>query len=146
MRDEDLPDARQESDDGSSIEQPAEESVPATPLPGLADEIAAFVDDGKTYAQAEFAFQKSRLAFTADRGKSAALLGLFALGFVHLALIGLVVGALFALTPHVTAWGATAIVTGVLLAGAAIMLLLMRRHTREIGDAFRGDASKGDRQ
>lgn len=146
MRDEDLPDVRQESDDGSSIGQPAGESVPTTPPPDLADEIAAFVDDGKTYAQAELAFQRSRLAFTADRGKSAALLGLFALGFVHLALIALVVGALFALTPYVTAWGATGIVTGVLLAGAAIMLLMMRRHTREIGDAFRDDAPRDDDQ
>lgn len=137
MREDDLPDPRQdelEDEFDAAIRGDDEQASPT-----LAEDIAALASDGKTYVEAEIAFQKSRAAYSASHGKSAALLGLFALGFVHLALIGLVVGALFSLAPLVTPWGATAIVVGALLLGAVILLMLMRRHTRAIGDAFRDD-------
>lgn len=112
----------------------------AMPPPySLSEGVAALIADGKTYAEAEIAFQKSRIAFTADRGKSAAIYGLFALGFVHLALIALVVGMVFTLAPYIGGLGATLLVTGVLLLGAFVLLLLLRGKTREIGEAFEQD-------
>jgi len=137
MRDEDLPDQRQDEleDDFDAALRGDDEQAP----PSLAEDIAALASDGRTYVEAEIAFQKSRAAYSASHGKSAALFGLFALGFVHLALIGLVVGALFALAPLLTPWGATATVVGALLLGALVLLLMMRRHTRAIGDAFRSE-------
>jgi len=103
----------------------------------LSEDIQALINNTRTYAEAEFAYQKSRASFAADRGKSAALYGMFALGFVHLALIALVVGALIALAPQFGAWGATAVVVGLLLAGTVILLVLARGKAREVSDAFK---------
>lgn len=137
MRDEDLPIARQddEEDELAAALRGDDDGVPPESS-GLKDEIAALIDDGRTYAEAEFAYQKSRLSFAANRGKSAALLIFFALSFVHLALVGIVVGLIIALTPKITALGATGVVVGALLIGAAIMLLMLRDRTREISEAF----------
>ncbi|WP_394728205.1 phage holin family protein [Altererythrobacter sp. GH1-8] len=107
--------------------------------PGLSDEVLALIADGRTYAEAEFAFQKSRLSYSAQQGKSAALSVLAALAFLHLALIALVVGAVLALTPYLTAWGATAAVVGVLLLATLFVLLKARNRARNIADAFAED-------
>lgn len=84
----------------------------------LFDDVEALIDDGKTYLEAEFAFQKTRVAVVADRAKSALIYGAVALLLAFLALIGLTVGAIIALTPLLTAWGAAALVVGLLLFGA----------------------------
>jgi hypothetical protein len=133
-----LPEVAQESDD--TIHLTAHDDTDDGPLDeSLTDEIAALIDDGKTYAQAELAFQKTRAGFVADRGKSAFLYGLFALGFIHLALIALVVGSMIALMPLIGPWGATLAVTGILLLGALLLLMGLRSRAREIGDAFKDE-------
>jgi hypothetical protein len=138
MRDEDLPDGRQDSANVHDVE-------PATGVTmedvghadaSLFDDVGALIDDGRTYLEAEIAFQKSRAAFAADRGKSVALLGLFAFAFVHLALVALVVGAVIALAPLVGGFGATAIVVGVLILLAAVLAYMARNRARELGSAF----------
>ena len=116
---------------------------PAPPGSSLIDDIAALADDGKTLFQAEIGFQKTRLAFAADRSKSAIFSGLLALGFLHLALIALVVGMVIALTPYVTALGATLIVVAVLLLGAFILFLRVQSSARDISDAFDSAAEDG---
>ncbi len=107
--------------------------------PGLSDDISALIQDGRTYAEAEFAFQKTRLSYTAQQGKSAALAVLAAFAFLHLALVALVVGAVIALTPLLSAWGATAVVVGVLLLATVLVLLKARSKARNISDAFAED-------
>lgn len=102
----------------------------------IVDDLTALAEDGKTLFQAEIGFQKTRLAFAANRSKSALFSGLMAFGFLHLALIALVVGMVIALTPYVTAFGATAIVVSLLLIGAYLLALRVRNSTREIGEAF----------
>lgn len=102
----------------------------------LTEDVIALIDDGKTYVEAELAFQKSRLAFTADKGKSAAALGIAALALVHLALIALVVGAVIILSPILSPLGATALVVVVLLIGAAILGMSARKHARHLADAY----------
>lgn len=141
MRDDDLPVERQDAEDeiDAAIRGDDEED---TRDASLTAEIAALVEDGKTYAEAELAFQKSRAGFVANRSKDAMLFGLFALGFVHLALIALVVGSLIGLIPVLGPWGATAVVVGVLLLGALVLLLLLRSRGIEIADAFK-DAGTG---
>lgn len=47
---------------------------------------------------------------------------MLALVLLHIALIALAVGAVIALAPLVTIWGAIAIVVGVLLAGVATLV------------------------
>ncbi len=102
----------------------------------LSDDIVALIDDGKTYFEAEVAFQKSRLAFAADRGKSGILYGVCAFAVFHLALVALVIGAIFALTPIITAWGATAAVVGVLLLAGAIFGMKARNRFARLAEAY----------
>lgn len=110
----------------------------------LVNDMAALVEDGRNLFEAEIAFQKTRLAFAANRSKQAVISGLFALAFIHLALIALVVGLVIALTPLVTAWGATAIVVGLLLLGAFILMMRVKNSTEEIGQAFDAAAPEGE--
>lgn len=137
MRDEDRTDPRPEGvDEELDAALRGDGDNDTSSSPSLVDDVVALVSDSRNFVQAEIGFQKTRLAFAANRSKSAVLSGIFALAFIHLALIALVVGLVIALTPHVTAWGATAIVVGVLLLGAFILLMHMRNSTREIGEAF----------
>jgi hypothetical protein len=86
----------------------------------LRDDVEALIDDGKTYLETELVYQKTRAAFVADRAKGAVIYGALAAAFGLLALVGLTVGLIFALTPLLTAWGASALVVS-LLAVAAII-------------------------
>lgn len=141
MREDDAPgDNAPSAEDEFEEALRGEESSPEQ-KPGLSDELLALIADGQTYAEAELAFQKSRLSYSAQQGKSAALALLAALAFLHLALIALVVGSVIALTPYLTAWGATALVVGVLLLATVIVLLRARNNAREIADAFAEDQS-----
>ncbi len=125
-------------DDGAAVDPVTGEAVEDAPLSSAAikEELATLVEDGKTYAEAELAFQKTRLSFAADRGKSVVILAIFALGFVHLMLIALVVGAIFALAPMVGGWTATGIVVGVLLLLTIIFGLIIRSKIRDVTQAF----------
>lgn len=94
----------------------------------LTDDVHALLEDGKTYAEAELRFQKSRAGYIANRAKGAIVFALGAFGVLHLALIAATVGLVIALVPLVGAWGATAIVTiAFILAGAGLLALLKQR-------------------
>ena len=104
--------------------------------PSLTDDLLALLEDSKTYAEAEVAFQKSRAGFMANRAKGAIAFGLGAFGVFHLALIALTVGAVLALVPLVGPWAATAIVTVALVATGLILLRLLKGRIDDIRDAF----------
>ena len=89
-------------------------------LRSLRDDVEALIEDGKTYLETELVYQKTRAAFVADRAKGAVIYGAMAAAFAVLALIGLTVGAIIALTPLLTAWGASALVVGLLTAAALL--------------------------
>ena len=89
-------------------------------LRSLREDVEALIEDGKTYLEAELVYQKTRAAFVADRAKGAVIYGAVAAMLGFLALIGLTVGLIIALTPWLTAWGASALVVGLLLLGAWI--------------------------
>lgn len=89
----------------------------------LRDDVAALVEDARTYAEAELAFQKTRASLAGKLAGRALVLLVLALVLLHIALIALAVGAVIALAPLVTIWGAIAIVVGVLLAGVAALVL-----------------------
>lgn len=105
----------------------------------LMADIDALFGDGKTYLEAEVAYQKSRAGYTANRLKWTAIYGAAAFGLLHLALIGLTVGLVIALVPLVGPWLATAIVVAVLLAGAAVFVLKLRTKIADIRAAFEGE-------
>jgi len=136
MRDDELPQPQDvPADEETSAALRGEE--PGELEGSIKDDILSLINDSKTYAEAELNFQKSRASFAANRGKSVALYLLFALGFIHLALIALVIGALFALSPIIGAFGATAVVVGVLLIGMAVLLLMARAKARDVAEAFK---------
>lgn len=129
MLDDGLPDGREEDLEPPEKEQSVSDG-------SLSEDIVALIDDGKTYVEAEIVFQKTRLAFAADRGKSGLLYGLFAFAVLHLALVALVVGAIFALTPLITALGATALVVGVLLLVGLILGVKAKNHFSRLAEAY----------
>jgi hypothetical protein len=86
----------------------------------LIEDVEALIDDGKTYLEAEIAYQKTRAVYVTDKAKSAVVYGALAAAFGFLALVGLTIGLIIALTPLLTAWGASALVVGLLAIGAAL--------------------------
>lgn len=106
----------------------------------LQADINALLDDGKMYVEAELAFQKSRLSLAANRSKSGVIYILAALAFLHLALIGLVIGAIISLIEWLGPVGATSAVVGTLLIGVAIFLWLARGKFVNLANAFKDDA------
>lgn len=104
--------------------------------PSLADDLLALFEDGKTYAEAEVAYQKSRAGYTANRLKSAVALGFGAFGVLHLALIALTVGLVIALIPLVGPWIATAIVSLTLIVVGVVLLRMLKTRIDDIRAAF----------
>jgi hypothetical protein len=103
----------------------------------LSDDLFALIDDGKTYVEAEIQYQRTRVAFAFDRGRSGAIFAIAAFAVLHLALVALVVGGVIALTPMIGAWGATALVVGLLVAAGVILALAARRRFARLATAYR---------
>ncbi|MEL6876734.1 MAG: phage holin family protein [Pseudomonadota bacterium] len=105
----------------------------------LTEEIAALIDDGRTYAEAELAFRKTQASLAGRKIGGMVGFGILALIVLHLALIGLVVGLVIALEPLVTIWGAIGIVVGVLLLGVIALVLKVRRNALGLAALFEDD-------
>ena len=127
--------------EGAAPAQPAAGAPESsdTTLSGLRDDVTALVEDARNYAEAELAFQKTRAALAGKHGARALVLLVLALVLLNLALIALAVGAVIALAPLVTIWGAIAIVVGVLLLGVALLVAAAVKDGRMIGAMFGGD-------
>lgn len=81
----------------------------------LLDDIGNLVGDAQTWFDAELSYQKVRAAFVGASLKQTVVLGVAAVVLLLVAVLGLTFGLILALAPLVTAWGATAIVVGLLL-------------------------------
>ncbi len=90
------------------------------------------IDDGRTLLEAELAFQTSRAAFAGKGIKAVAAFGALALALVFFALMALTIGAVLALAPVLSVWGATAAVAGTLLLIAAICGAIARSQWQRI--------------
>jgi hypothetical protein len=93
----------------------------------LTDDLRRLAEDGKTFAEAEYAYQRARLGYAGSMARGIALSLLAAACLLFLAVMALLFGLILALSPLVTAWGATAIVAGGLgllavLAGLAALV------------------------
>lgn len=108
----------------------------------LAEEVEALIADGRTLLEAELAFQKSRAAFVSRQARAAALFGSIAALCCVLAAIGLTVGLIIALTPALTAWGATALVVGLITLAAVLCALAAVRRWRKLTHAMRPDEGR----
>lgn len=107
-------------------------------LTALREEVAVLIEDARTYAEAEAAFQKTRAQIAGKTAGRALVLLVLALVLLHIALIALAVGAVFALAPLVGVWGAIAIVVGVMLAGVAALVMEARKDGALVAALFAG--------
>jgi hypothetical protein len=106
----------------------------------LRDDVAALVEDARTYAEAEIAFQKTRAGLAGKAAGRALVFLVLAVVLLHIALIALAVGAVIALAPLVTIWGAIAIVVGVLFLGVALLVYGAIGRGKLLAAMFAGDA------
>ncbi|HZF46025.1 MAG TPA: phage holin family protein [Sphingomonadaceae bacterium] len=106
----------------------------------LFDDLASLIEDGRTYADAEIAYQKTRAAYVGEQAKGLFIAGGIAALLVVLAIVALVLGALLALAPLVGAIGATAIVFGVLLLMAFALVRVARAKAKAMMRAFGSSA------
>jgi hypothetical protein len=102
----------------------------------LMGEIGALIDDGRTYAEAEIAFQKTRAKLAGRTIGVAAGSLVLAIILLHIALLALAVGLVIALAPLVTIWGAIAIVVGGLLAGMAFFVWVAAKSGSKVSGLF----------
>lgn len=93
----------------------------------LMDDVRQLADDARALATAEAAYQKARAAFVGQETKTIALAVILAAAFGFFALMALTVGLLLGLTPLITAWGATAVVVGLLVVAALASVSLASR-------------------
>lgn len=132
MHDQPLPHVQEGEEEPGAAEEPRSGF-------SLTDDLVALIDDGKTYIEAETAFQKSRAIFVAHKSKWGVIHGLIAFAMIHTALIGLVVGAVIALAPVLTIWGAMALVSGILIVVGVILARKALAHFKDAGDSFGDD-------
>jgi len=111
-------------------------------LRSLRDDVEALIDDGKTYLETELVYQKTRAAFVADRAKGAVIYGALAAAFGILALIGLTVGLIIALIPLLTAWGASALVVGLLAVAAFVAMRAAGKRWDRLMEAIESDTGR----
>lgn len=102
----------------------------------LADELGALIDDGRVYAEAELRFQKTRAALVGRYAGVALACVVLAVILVHIAFLALAVGLVIALAPHVTIWGAIAIVVGALLALVVLLGLKAKGRAERLAALF----------
>jgi hypothetical protein len=134
-RDDARADARADARDDARDDLGPEETL-------LSEDIAALIASGRTYAEAELAFQKTRAALAgSNAGKAAAALVL-ALVLINIALTALAIGAVLALAPLITIWGAIAVVVGALLLAAFWLVRSARMRARLLAVMFGEGASQ----
>lgn len=106
------------------------------PSPGstrsLLEDIEDLLVDARTYLDAELSYQKSRASFVGGSIKRIAVFGIGAVVLALFAFGALTIGLIIALTPLVTAWGATAIVVGALLLVVFLLLRAAASHWDEM--------------
>ena len=129
---------------GDSDPVNADEATDDAPPPPLFDdsitgEIAALIDDGRTYAQAEIAFQKIRAKLAGRRIAVAIACIVIAIVLLHIAFLALAVGLVMALEPLVTIWGAIAIVVGALLLLVLMLGLKAKSSGQKLAALFASD-------
>jgi Flp pilus assembly protein TadB len=107
-------------------------------LRSLRDDVEALIEDGRTYLETELVYQKTRAAFVADRARGTLVFGAVAILLAFLALFGLILGLILALTPLLTAWGAGALVVGLLVITALIAGRMAARRWNRLMQAIEG--------
>ncbi len=109
-------------------DEPADAQPQADQARSVLDDVEDLLVDARTWFDAEVTYQKTRASFVGASLKALVGLAVGAAIIGFLLLVALTVGLLIALTPLVTAWGATAIV--VIVLGLVILMLLRTASAR----------------
>ena len=104
----------------------------------LVDDLRALIDDGRTFVEAELAYQSSRARFAGKGIKSIALFGVLGAALAFFALMALIVGAVIALVPVLSAWGATAAVCGACLLLTAVCFAIASSRWKHMAKQIAG--------
>jgi len=110
----------------------------------VTEELAALIDNGRTYAAAELAFQKTRAALAGRSIGIAVVCAIVAIILLHIAFLALAVGLVMALAPLVTIWGAIGIVFGGLLLLVAVLGWIALKNGQKLGRLFSSDYAEED--
>lgn len=102
----------------------------------LFTEIGSLIEDGKTYAQAEVAYQKTRFSFFAGHAKWGVMLAGIAAVLVVISLFAMVFGLILSLAPILTPIGATAAVTLASLILAGLLAAVAKMQFAKAKSAF----------
>lgn len=114
-----------------------EEGLPEDTLnESLTGQLAALIDDTRTYAEAELNFQKTRASLAGKNAGIALGLVVVAVVVLHVAVLALAVGLVMALAPLVTIWGAIALVVGALIVVAGLLGWQAARRGQRIAAIF----------
>ncbi len=92
----------------------------------LVEDVVHLVDDGKTYLEAEWQYQKARAGVVGSGARKAAIYAAFGFAFALLALLAITVGLLIALAPVLGVWWSMLVVTLGLLGCAGLCALAAR--------------------
>jgi hypothetical protein len=126
------------ADSPSQLEgDPADAPSQADLSRSVLEDVEELLVDARTWFDAEVTYQKTRAGFVGSSLKFAFAFGIGALIAVLLLLVALTVGLLIALTPLVTAWGATAIVVVSLGLVAILLMRAASNRWRELMGAIR---------
>lgn len=125
-----------------SLPEPAFAEAPDPADRSLIEDLRLLASDARTLAEAELAYQKSRASVLGGGLGKIAGLGAVAVLLVILAMVAVVVGLVFALTPILTAWGATAVVTTGLLLLALTMALWARSSWTSLTAVLDGETAR----
>ena len=128
----------------SNAEAPVSNTAPPPFDESLIEEMGALIDDGRTYAQAEIAFQKTRAKLAGSLVGVSLGLVIIALILLHIAFLALAVGLVIALEPVVTIWGAIGIVFGGLLLIVMLLGWMALTRMQKLGEIFSADDEEGD--
>ena len=151
-----MDDAKRETDvevSGTSTSEPlgdidaptTEESTQTVAVDeSLMEEASALIDDARTYAEAEIAFQKTRAALAGRLVGVSLGLVIVALILLHIAFLALAVGLVMALEPVVTIWGAIAIVFGGLMGLVGLLGWMAMTRAQKLGGLFSASEADGD--
>ncbi|MEQ8412027.1 MAG: phage holin family protein [Erythrobacter sp.] len=124
-------------------DMPADPTTVGAPEEGLneslTEELAALIDDGRTYAEAELNFQKTRASLAGKNAGIALGLVVVAVVVLHVAVLAFAVGMVIALAPLVTIWGSIAIVVGALLLATGLLGWQAAQRGKRIGAIFAKD-------
>lgn len=98
----------------------------------LPDELRELTKEARAFAEAEFAYQKTRATYVGKESAKIGLLALFAGALIFFSIMALVFGSVIALVPELGAWGAAAAVMGGLVAVALVSILFAYNKFRRI--------------